>query len=334
MKVAIIGAGMTGASAAHWLSEAGAKVHVFDKARGAGGRMTSKRIAEDCYLDMGAQYFTARDPDFKNQVATWQAEGFVAPWQFTPYRYQEALVLSADDECRYVGLPTMQQPVKQLLSAIELTTEFTVTDVKQTEHGTWQLAGAEGLIAQDFDAVLITVPPVQASALLSHFPSLQQQIPLQALKPCWAVVLTLNEAEPHPATGIFVQSGDLRWLCQLQDKPERSQQSQWLLHFSQAFTEQHLTATPEFLTAAATLELTKILATPVKVAHSVCHRWLYATVDATQTAPGIIHDDAYSLWLAGDWSFGGRIENAWLAGRAAAKQLWETLALSRPKRVS
>jgi len=70
MRVAIIGAGMTGASAASQLRAAGAEVVVFDKARGPGGRMTSKRLVSDntalaqSSLDLGAQYFTVRHPRF------------------------------------------------------------------------------------------------------------------------------------------------------------------------------------------------------------------------------------------------------------------------------
>ena len=42
-SVAIIGAGMAGISAARVLDEAGIAVELFDKSRGTGGRMTSKR---------------------------------------------------------------------------------------------------------------------------------------------------------------------------------------------------------------------------------------------------------------------------------------------------
>ncbi len=62
-KIAVLGAGLTGASAAASLVQQGHQVTVFDKGRAAGGRMSSKRT-EQGYLDMGAQYFTARSDAF------------------------------------------------------------------------------------------------------------------------------------------------------------------------------------------------------------------------------------------------------------------------------
>ena len=41
--IAVIGAGMAGLSCARHLQEAGCRVTVFDKARGPGGRMSTRR---------------------------------------------------------------------------------------------------------------------------------------------------------------------------------------------------------------------------------------------------------------------------------------------------
>jgi hypothetical protein len=43
-SVAILGAGIAGATAARRLADAGLKVRVFDKGRGVGGRMATRRI--------------------------------------------------------------------------------------------------------------------------------------------------------------------------------------------------------------------------------------------------------------------------------------------------
>src|SRR3982751_5969019 len=63
VPIAIIGTGIAGLSAAQALQAAGHSVHLFDKSRGSGGRMSSKR-SDAGALDMGAQYFTARDRRF------------------------------------------------------------------------------------------------------------------------------------------------------------------------------------------------------------------------------------------------------------------------------
>lgn len=81
-SVAVIGAGLCGAAAAATLVQAGYQVSVFDKGRAVGGRMSSKRTATG-YLDMGAQYFTARSATFQSEVQSWLRSGCAEVWNCT-----------------------------------------------------------------------------------------------------------------------------------------------------------------------------------------------------------------------------------------------------------
>ena len=107
VPIAIIGTGIAGLSAAQALRDAGHTVHLFDKSRGSGGRMSSKR-SDAGSLDLGAQYFTARDRRFVTEVQRWQAKGWVAEW--TPQLYNShggQLSPSPDEQTRWVGTPRM-----------------------------------------------------------------------------------------------------------------------------------------------------------------------------------------------------------------------------------
>ena len=104
MKIAIVGSGLSGLACADQLVAAGHSVRLFDKARGPGGRMSTRRIdtaAGQVGFDHGAQYFTARDPAFRQQVDQWQDSGASARW---PAAGPEA----------WVGVPIMNAPVKAL----------------------------------------------------------------------------------------------------------------------------------------------------------------------------------------------------------------------------
>ena len=76
-RIAIIGAGLAGLTSAQRLAAAGLEVHLFDKSRGAGGRMCTRR-AEEVRFDHGAQYFTATEPSFQAEVSRWVSAGVVA----------------------------------------------------------------------------------------------------------------------------------------------------------------------------------------------------------------------------------------------------------------
>ncbi|MFM8721078.1 MAG: FAD-dependent oxidoreductase, partial [Chthoniobacterales bacterium] len=67
----VIGAGLAGLAAAGRLRKAGQDVLVLEKSRGLGGRAATRRW-DGLPVDHGAQFFTARSEDFRDQVARWQ----------------------------------------------------------------------------------------------------------------------------------------------------------------------------------------------------------------------------------------------------------------------
>ena len=54
-NIAIIGAGMTGVVCARNLKDAGYETIIFEKSRGIGGRMATRRTSEGLQFDHGAQ---------------------------------------------------------------------------------------------------------------------------------------------------------------------------------------------------------------------------------------------------------------------------------------
>ena len=82
--VLIVGAGMIGLTAASELQQKGHNVIIFDKGRGAGGRLASRHIGLATF-DHGAQFMTGRDPRFAEPPLTngaelgWWRNGIGAP---------------------------------------------------------------------------------------------------------------------------------------------------------------------------------------------------------------------------------------------------------------
>lgn len=340
-RVAVIGAGLTGAAAAARLRTVGVDVVVFDKARGPGGRMSSKRVA-DSHLDFGAQYFTARTATFQMLTQQWLVDGSAMLWPFEPWLYDEnGLQRSTDNEQRFIGTPGMHQVVRQLLAdtkqhyqsrVVELHNCHVACSSQQT--GQWTLKTDEGACYAGFDAVIITCPPEQSRQLLATCPlasPLAAQIPAGLLLPCWAVLLELTQAVAHPAEAIFIRSGALSWATRQAQKPGRGRLAsaehvgmfaeQWVVHLSAGASQQRLEQTPDQVAAVALQALSEVVNQPLQLAQSLCHRWLYASYNPAIAPPGLLQQG--SLVLAGDWCFGGRVENAWLAGQQAAMRVLE-----------
>jgi NADPH-dependent 2,4-dienoyl-CoA reductase/sulfur reductase-like enzyme len=75
--MAVVGAGISGLTCARTLADHGLPVTVFEKSRGVGGRMATRRSDNGAVFDHGAQYFTVRDQRFQNCVDSWQHAGLV-----------------------------------------------------------------------------------------------------------------------------------------------------------------------------------------------------------------------------------------------------------------
>ena len=104
MRIGIVGAGMAGLAFAEGLAGQGHEVVLFDKGRGPGGRMSTRRMptsAGEAHFDHGAQYFTVRDESFRRRVDAWIVDGVAAAWP------------SAGSEA-YVGVPAMNAPVRHM----------------------------------------------------------------------------------------------------------------------------------------------------------------------------------------------------------------------------
>ncbi|GAB2912710.1 NAD(P)/FAD-dependent oxidoreductase [Rheinheimera gaetbuli] len=323
MTIAIIGAGMAGAACAMQLTRQGRQVVLFDKGRSAGGRMSSKRI-EPGYLDLGAQYFTARDAAFAAQCQRWLHGGLITQWQCRLAVAEAGTVTaSPDDTVRYVGVPSMQAPVVAMLDSQTVHTRCQVEQLA-FDGKQWTLFSAGAALGQ-FSQLVLALPQQQAEQLLSTAISVGTEFnplfAMPALLPCWAVNLQL-EQDPWPYDGVFVKGDQcVNWLARQSAKPGRCHGENWLLHFTPSFSQQYLEADSAWIGQQAMLALQQLTGRQLNGRVSHCHRWRYAQQNPNFPVHGMLYRPDLALGFAGDWLNGGRVENAWLSGRQLAQEL-------------
>lgn len=323
LHYAVIGAGIAGLSCARVLFESGVRVTVFDKSRGPGGRMSTRR-GEGWACDHGAQYFTARDPLFQAELARWQSVGVAARWLprlavFDADGRRAEGGAGGEELARHVGTPRMTAPARLLADGLDLRLQTTVTALQRYDHG-WELATAErGLLPEAFDGVLLAVPAPQAVPLLqpvsAELAALAGGARMQA---CWALMLRFVAPLALDFDAAFVNHGPLRWIARDTSKPGREGLETWTLHASAEWSEAHVEDSPESV-AAALIAAFCALGGAAPLAWSV-QRWRYAITDSAQ-AGGCVWDAGGGVGLCGDWANGGRVEGAWLSGHALAQRV-------------
>ncbi|MBC2667623.1 NAD(P)/FAD-dependent oxidoreductase [Novosphingobium piscinae] len=308
-SVAIVGAGLAGLACAEVLTGAGHRVALFDKARGPGGRMSTRRVATamgEASFDHGAQYFTVRDPDFHACVARWAALGLAARWP------------EAGDEA-WVGVPAMNAPVRHMAAAQAVRWSARVDRLTRIAGG-WQLIG-EGLPDDAFAAVIVALPAEQAAVLLEPWHAdLAAEAGATVSAPCWTTMLAFAAPLPTPAATLRDQ-GAIGWAARNSGKPGRTGPESWVVQASPAWSRAHLEAAADWVTATLTAELGAALgiALPTPV-HAGSHRWRYARSGAAG-GPGFRHAPAEGLAVCGDWLIGPRVEAAWLSGHRLGTHL-------------
>ena len=325
VPIAIIGTGIAGLSAAHALHKAGHAVHLFDKSRGSGGRMSSTR-SEAGALDLGAQYFTARDRRFVDEVQHWQAKGWASEWEPRLYNHKNGqLTPSPDEQIRWVGSPRMSAITRGLLEHLTVTFTCRITDLIRGEKH-WHLQDADGKDHGPFSHVIVATPAPQATALLASAPKLASAAAGVKMDPTWAVALAFETALDTKMDGCFVQDSPLDWLARNSSKPLRdSQPDTWVLHATSAWSRQNLDLSKEAVIEqlhGAFAELMHV-AIPAPI-FTQAHRWLYARPAAAHEW-GALADADLGLYACGDWCLSGRVEGAWLSGQEAARRLLEHL---------
>lgn len=325
VPIAIIGTGIAGLSAAQALRDAGQVVHLFDKSRGSGGRMSSKR-SDAGALDMGAQYFTARDRRFVNEVQRWQSNGWAEQWKPQLYNFKSGqLTPSPDEQIRWVGTPRMSAITRALLDDLPVTFGCRITDVFQGEQH-WNLLDADGGNHGPFSHVIIATPAPQATALLAAAPKLASAAAGVKMDPTWAIALAFDKPLDTPMQGCFVQDSPLDWLARNRSKPGRDTTlDTWVLHATSAWSKAHLDLSREAVIEHLHGAFAELLhCTMPAPSFGLAHRWLYARPSSSHEF-GVLADADLGLFVCGDWCLSGRVEGAWLSGQEAARRLIEHL---------
>jgi predicted NAD/FAD-dependent oxidoreductase len=313
--ILIIGGGMAGLGAPTTLAEAGQRSIVIDKGRGPGGRMAARRAdlaGESVSFDHGAQYFTARDPAFREVVAAWEAAGVAARWP------------AAGDEA-WVGTPGMNAPIRAMAQPLDVGWGVRAEALSRTAAG-WSVAAGERTFTAQI--VLVAVPAEQAAVLLADAgPDLAALAGGVESAPCWAVMAGFAAPLPFPHDTFRSDTAPVSWAARNSSKPGRSGAETWVIHASPARSRELIDLPKDEVAKALLADFFAATGiAPAVPQHLDAHRWLYALPEARK-GEGARFDPALGIGIAGDYLHSPRVEGAWLSGRAlAAMVVQERLA--------
>ncbi|WP_456268292.1 FAD-dependent oxidoreductase [Kushneria sp. AK178] len=326
-NIAIVGAGVAGLAAARALQQAGHNVQLFDKGRRPGGRMSTRANTHGVF-DLGAQYFSVRDPEFARLIETFEQRGVVTRWprvmaHVDSGRWQTRRPAHP----RYSGTPSMAAVTDAMAASLTIHRQVRVTAMTRP-RSTWTLEDHNGGRWSGFDHVILALPAPQAAELLGD--EVASRFSLPAMSSCWSAWLRFEAPLPMPAGietwhgALLEDSPVLRWAARNQTRPGQAEGERLSLLARDDWSDRHLerdaAGIADEMVSAFRACYPETL--PVIEAHGA-HRWRYAQPcrQPPEGGDGYLIDNPMGLSLCGDWCIDGRIEAAWQSGTRLAQAL-------------
>ena len=188
IRIAVVGAGVAGMSCAAELARTDARVTVFERSRGLGGRLATRR-ERGATFDHGAQFVTARSRPFSKFMEGAARAGVAAPWR--PRLSEDTRIWDAPIEDWYVGVPGMSALVRPLGRYVQLLSGTSVHELFSREGG-WELVTDAGRHKQLFDAIAVAIPAPQALTLLAPYSRAFRHLTDVVFAPCWSAMLAFT----------------------------------------------------------------------------------------------------------------------------------------------
>lgn len=312
MRIAVIGAGISGAWVAKKLTAEGHSVDVFDKARGSGGRI-STRYANEMTFDHGTPYFSL-DSEWLQLF-----EQLVDPSSYAHWTARFSIDSVREEKSVLVGTPTSNGITKSLLEGITFyRSERIVSADRMADQ--WQLLTATGDTHSGYDILVVTAPAPQTSEILKHYPQMTATLKNVMYDPHFVLMLQLTSFETDVDIYKFTRHPVVqRVVCQ-HTKPGRTNGLGLVIQSTPEFARQHLERDWDQISDILIDATSEMFSIPLNKVESHLHRWLYG-FPVFSLEMEAYWNEANGLGLCGDYFTDRSVQGAIQSGCALVNKI-------------
>jgi renalase len=308
--VVVVGGGISGVACARVLADSGLPVRVLERGHVAGGRMATKRF-DGRPADIGAGYFTARNPEFGGVAQRWRAAGLAREWTDTMRVWSPDVHGLTTGPVRWAAPGGLRSLVADLTTGLDL----------RVAHEVHEIAPGPMVDGEPVAAVVLAMPGPQALRLLDpQLTTTRTALEWQRWLPALVATLRYPGRTWKDFDGAFV-NGDPVLSAVFDDGSRRGDGAPVLVaHSTAEFAGCHL-ADP----AAAAKEMAAAVARVVAVGQPAVHvhRWTFARPERDGATP--FHLDEDGIGVCGDAWGSSKVETAWLSGTLLGRALRDRL---------
>ena len=308
MKIAVVGAGISGLVCAKHLVAGGQEVTVLEKSRSLGGRCATRKFG-DHVVDTGAQYFTVRDPIVRKEIEQVAGVQFRKITQPILIAGKKGEVYREGEERFYIGNGNNRLGA-MLADGLEIR--------KEVEVGVVTLVGKEWEVAGGrYDVVVSSAPWPQSAKILGGS---QDAV---GYEPNLTALLEYNGGWSGAVYAQIDSSGEdpLSWVACENAKVGRvvDGSTVYVIQASAKYSRENLEKKPEEWVGDLQARLEQAWGlNPEKRGQVMSHRWRYARRERDSGHPAELPK---GLYLCGDSEVDSRVESVWRSGKETAEKI-------------
>jgi predicted NAD/FAD-dependent oxidoreductase len=314
----VLGSGIAGSTISNLLSKK-YSVHVFDKARGPGGRSSNKRFKHDLSFDHGVQYISPKSKPFIKYIHKLYKNKILKSWDDNHLDFTfEKKPFSK----KYIGRKANNDLVKYNLKNIKQSFASPIEKIDFKKYF-WEIT-LKNKSKHQFKSLIITCPFPQLKKLAKNFLDKNVLKLKVQMQPNITVMLALKNQKNLPISSIKFNDDILAWAANENSKKRfKSNINLWTLQATLKWSKKTINKykTDKSIMNQLITRFIKLTGFEKnKIIFKKIHGWKYS-YNYKKTPYLSIWNKKINLGICGDWFNGPKVENAWLSANDLARKI-------------
>jgi len=314
----ILGSGISGSTIANLLSKK-YSVHVFDKARGPGGRCSNKRFKNNLSFDHGVQYISPKSKSFTKFIFDLYKKGVLNTWDedHLDFTFEKKLFSS-----KFIGKKANNDLTKYNLKGIKQSFSSPITKINFNKYF-WEITLKDRSVHKS-KSLILTCPYPQLKKLAKNYLDkniLKMKVQMQ---PNITVMIAFKNQKNLPISSIKFDDDILAWVANENSKKRfKSNINLWTLQATLNWSKKTINKykTDKSIMNQLITRFIKLTGFEKnKIIFKKIHGWKYS-YNFEKTPYLSTWNKKINLGICGDWFNGPKVENAWLSANDLAKKI-------------
>ena len=314
----VLGSGVAGSTIANVLSKK-YSVHVFDKARGSGGRSSNKKFKKNLSFDHGVQYISPKSKKFVKFTQKLLKKKIFKTWDGT---HLDFTFERKPKNIKYIGAKGNNALIKYQLKGIK---QFFTSQIIKIEYKKkiWKIT-LNDKSSYQFKALVLTCPFPQLKKIAKKYLDRKISSLKVQMQPNITVMVAFKNQKILPISSIKFDDETLAWAANENSKKRfKSNFNLWTLQASLKWSKKKINKYKNNNSVMNELisQFTNLTGLEKnKIIHKKIHGWKYS-YNYKKTPFLSSWNKKKQLGICGDWFDGPKVENAWLSANDLAKRI-------------